>query len=107
VQSGSLLSIPYSLELNDIAAFLAIGVSGEAFGSMIKDQFDILYREGASNGRVLPICLHTFLMGQGFRAKHLEDALGYIMQHEGVWTPTAGELNDWYRRIAFGASLGA
>ncbi|MGE3148769.1 MAG: polysaccharide deacetylase family protein [Pseudorhodoplanes sp.] len=97
VRSGSLLSIPYSLEINDIGAFLAIGVSGENFGRMIRDQFDVLYREGETRGRVLAICLHTFLMGQPFRAKHLEEALRYILGHEGVWMATAGELNDWYR----------
>jgi len=97
VRSGSLLSIPYSLEINDIAAFLAIGVSGGDFGQMIRDQFDMLYREGEKTGRVMSICLHTFLIGQPFRAKHLDDALGYIMGHDGVWATTAGELNDWYR----------
>jgi peptidoglycan/xylan/chitin deacetylase (PgdA/CDA1 family) len=97
VKSGSLLSIPYSLEINDIAAFLAVGVSGADFGAMIRDQFDVLYREGATNGRVLAICLHTFLMGQAFRAKHLDEALSYIMQHDGLWAATAGEVNDWYR----------
>jgi peptidoglycan/xylan/chitin deacetylase (PgdA/CDA1 family) len=97
VRSGSLLSMPYSVEINDIASFLGIGVSGADFGSMIKDQFDVLYREGEKNCRVLPICLHTFLIGQPFRAKHLEEALAYIMQHDGVWATTAGEINDWYR----------
>lgn len=98
VKSGSLLSIPYSVEINDVASFLAIGVSGADFGAMIKDQFDTLYREGETNGRVLSICLHTFLIGQPFRAKHLDEALGYIMRHEGVWAATAGEVNDWYRQ---------
>jgi allantoinase len=97
VREGSLVSIPYSLEINDIAAFLVMGASAEDFGTMIKDQFDVLHREGETNARVLPICLHTFLLGQAFRAKHLDAALGYIMKHDDVWAPTAGELNDWYR----------
>ena len=97
VRSGSLLSMPYSIEINDMTAFLSIGVSGADFGNMIKDQFDVLYREGATNSRVLPICIHTFFMGQPFRAKHLDEALGYICGHEDVWLATAGELNDWYR----------
>jgi peptidoglycan/xylan/chitin deacetylase (PgdA/CDA1 family) len=97
VRSGSLLSIPYSLEINDIASFLVMGATAQDFGNMIRDQFDVMYGEGKSNGRVLAICLHTFLVGQAFRAKHLDAALGYVMQHDAVWTPTAGELNDWYR----------
>jgi len=100
VKQGSLLALPYSVEMNDIASFLAIGVSPADFGQMIRDQFDVLYREGATTARVLPICLHTFLMGQAFRAKHLDEALGYIMGHDGVWATTAGELHDWYRKTA-------
>lgn len=98
VRSGSLISIPYSIEINDMAAFLSIGVSGAEFGRMIRDQFDVLYHEGETNGRVLPICIHTFLLGQAFRAKHLDEALEYICNHEDVWFTTAGELNEWYRK---------
>lgn len=106
VRNGSLVALPYSLEINDIAAFLVAGVTAEDFGAMIRDQFDVLYREGAQNGRVLAICLHTFLVGQPFRAKHLDAALGYVMQHPDVWAPTAGELYDWYRAAQVGVTPG-
>lgn len=97
VRSGSLLSMPYSVEINDIPAILSIGLSGEAFGAQIRDQFDVLYAEGEHNARIMPICLHTFLSGQAFRAKHVAAALDYIAGHEKVRFATAGELNDWYR----------
>ncbi|MGR8949231.1 MAG: hypothetical protein ACU84Q_14370 [Gammaproteobacteria bacterium] len=51
-------------ELNDIPAFLNLGVSSETFGDMIIDQFDVLYEEGATNARCMPICLHTFQWGK-------------------------------------------
>ncbi|MFJ1315973.1 hypothetical protein ACIKQ2_19560, partial [Acinetobacter baumannii] len=41
-RSGSLISVPYSLELNDLPAFMSIGVSPADFGDMIVDQFDVL-----------------------------------------------------------------
>lgn len=97
VRSGSLISMPYSLEINDLSAHLGIGVTGVDFGGMIKDQFDVLYEEGKTNGRVMPICIHTFLTGQAFRAKHFDEALKYITGHDGVWLTTGGEINDWYR----------
>lgn len=97
VKKGSLISVPYTVELNDIPAFMNIGVSGEQFGDMIIDQFDVLYAEGRSNARIMPICLHTFLVGQPFRAKHLGRAFKYIAEHSGVWLTTADEVNDWYR----------
>lgn len=95
--TGSLISVPYTLELNDIPAIMNIGVTGEAFGDMIVDQFDVLYEEGASNARIMPICLHTFLVGQPFRAKHLKRAFHHIAGHPDVWMATGDEINDWYR----------
>ncbi len=97
VKKGSLLSMPYTVELNDIPAFLSLGLSAEAFGKQIVDQFDWLYEEGKTNARVMPICLHNFLIGQPFRAKYLDEALRYITSHKKVWLATAGEINDWYR----------
>ncbi|MFB4390418.1 MULTISPECIES: polysaccharide deacetylase family protein [unclassified Pseudomonas] len=96
-RSGSLISVPYSVELNDIPAIMNIGLSGKDFGDMIIDQFDVLYEEGRSNARIMPICLHTFLVGQPFRAKHLKRAFEYIAGHSDVWLATGDEINDWYR----------
>lgn len=97
VKSGSLISMPYSVEVNDLPLLLHFGASGEEMGQMIKDSFDVLYAEGADTARVLPICLHTFIAGQPFRWKHILAALEYIAGHDDVWLPTGGEINDWYR----------
>lgn len=97
-RTGSLISMPYSLELNDVPAFLNLGQSASGFADMIIDQFDVLYAEGKSNARIMPICLHTFLVGQPFRAKHLKRALEYIASHSHVWLTTGDEVNDWYRQ---------
>ena len=97
VRRGSLLSMPYSLDCNDLPAFLNFGMTADSFRQVITDQFDVLYAEGATNARVMPVCLHTFLSGQPFRVKQLDAALGYMLDHDHVWLPTAGEINDWYR----------
>jgi allantoinase len=96
-RTGSLISVPYSVEMNDIPAIMNIGLSGKQFGDMIIDQFDMLYEEGATNARVMPICLHTFLVGQAFRAKHLRRAFQYMASRKDVWLATGDEINDWYR----------
>ncbi len=97
VKSGSLISVPYSIEINDIPAFLDRGLGAEEFYRMIVDQFDVLYEDGAASGRVMAICLHPFLIGHAFRAKYLDKALGYIRQRAEVWVTRGGEINDWYR----------
>ncbi|WP_213773730.1 polysaccharide deacetylase family protein [Bradyrhizobium sp. dw_78] len=98
VKSGSLLSIPYSSEVNDIPAILDGKQSAESFGQMIKDQFDVLYEDGASTGRVMSICLHPFLIGHPFRSKYFAEALQHITSRQDVWLATGSEIIDWYRQ---------
>lgn len=98
VPSGSLLAMPYSLELNDVPAFQNVGLSSQAFGDMIIDQFDVLYEEGARNARCMPICLHTFWVGQPNKFKHLRRAFEHLARHKDVWLATADDVNDWYRQ---------
>ena len=70
----------------------------KAFGDMIIDQFDVLYNEGATNARCMPICLHTFFVGQPNKFKHLARAFEYIASHKDVWLTTGDEMNDWHRK---------
>ena len=69
---------------------------GEYFARICKAQFDQLYAEGAESGRVMCIALHPFLIGQPHRVKYLDDILGYIMSHDGVWQTTADEIAEYY-----------
>jgi allantoinase len=47
VKKGSMIAMPYSVEINDIPALLDLHQSPETFGQMICDQFDVLYEDGA------------------------------------------------------------
>ena len=62
-------SLPYSIEVNDLTAFLVQGLSASDYGQMLMDQFDVLYAEGENNGRVMPIGIHPFSLGQAYRFK--------------------------------------
>jgi allantoinase len=96
-RKGSLVAIPYTLEIGDIPVFLQHGSSGEAFYRMIVDQFDMMYEEGKKQPRVLAMALHPFLVGHPYRAQHLERALAYIRQHDDVWITTGSAIVDWYK----------
>ena len=95
VKKGKLISVPYSIELNDVPFFWN-SFEGEDFLQMCKDQFDTLYAEGAESGRVMCIALHPFLIGLPDRAKYLDKALEYILFHDGVWQTTADEIAEYY-----------
>jgi peptidoglycan/xylan/chitin deacetylase (PgdA/CDA1 family) len=98
VASGEMLSLPYSVELNDYTAFLEQGLSGEDFAQVIRDQFDVLYEDGAKTGRVMSICLHPFLVGHPHRSKHFAEALAHITSRLDVWLATGSEIADWHIR---------
>src|SRR5262249_35241391 len=74
VKKGALYSMPYSIEVNDIPAFLEHHRTGEEFYQLICDQFDGLYESGAQSARVMAIALHPFLIGHPHRAKYLDKA---------------------------------
>ena len=96
VKSGKLVSVPYSIELNDVPILGRNHHEGDYFARICKAQFDQLYKEGAESGRVMCIALHPYLIGQPHRIKYLDEILGYIMSHDGVWQTTADEIAEYY-----------
>jgi allantoinase len=93
-----MMSVPYSIELNDVTMFVGRGVSGEEFYQTVVDQFDQLYGEGRKSGRVMALCLHPFIVNQPFRQKYLDKALSYISKRAGVWLTTSDEIADHYAK---------
>jgi peptidoglycan/xylan/chitin deacetylase (PgdA/CDA1 family) len=98
VDGKSIVSVPYSYELNDMAAVVRSKSTPGEFERMIKDQFDVLYAEGEASGRVMAIALHPFIMGQPHRIAALERALKYICSFAGVWKATGSEIASHYQR---------
>ncbi|MBA3368200.1 MAG: polysaccharide deacetylase family protein [Geodermatophilaceae bacterium] len=100
-----MLSIPYSIELNDVTLFVVKSFTGPEFLQTVKDQLDQLYLDAADTGRVMALCLHPFSVNQPFRQRYLDDALAYVAGHEGVWLSTTDEIEAEYRRQTPGQSL--
>jgi peptidoglycan/xylan/chitin deacetylase (PgdA/CDA1 family) len=96
VKTGRLISIPYSLEMNDVIVYNTYLGSPRHYGEMIRAQFDQLYAEGADSGRVMCIPLHPFLIGQPHRLRPFAEALEYITSHDKVWVTTGAEIAEWY-----------
>jgi allantoinase len=101
VKTGTMVSMPYSAELNDIPALLGLHQSPEHFGRMICDQFDVLYEDGAVTGRVMSICVHPFLIGHPHRSKYFDAALKHITSRQEVWLAKGSEILDWFMKTSF------
>jgi allantoinase len=57
-----------------------------------------VYADGATNGRVMVLNLHPWIMGQPWRIVYLDQALGHIDAHQGVWKATGGQVIDWFKQ---------
>lgn len=95
-----MLALPYSVQTNDVPAYFDRKASVPEFERTLKEQFDVLYREGETSGRVMAIAVHPFVTGQPHRIGALDRALEYICAHEGVWCATGREIVEHYRRSA-------
>ena len=96
VKSGRLISVPYSLEMNDLVVYLFYFGPARHYTEILKRQFDQLYAEGAESGQVMCIPLHPFLVGQPHRIGPFAEALEYITGHDQVWLTTGREIAEWY-----------
>jgi peptidoglycan/xylan/chitin deacetylase (PgdA/CDA1 family) len=94
---GPLVSVPYTLELNDIPVMVVQHHASPAWVERCRDQFDRLYAEGARNPRVMAIAVHPYIHGVPHRIKYFEAVYDYIRRKKGVWFTTGEEIADWYR----------
>jgi allantoinase len=92
----TIVSMPYTYQLNDKSSIENRFVSAEGFKQMICDQFDVLYKEGAKSGRVMAIALHPYLIGVPHRIGAFDAALKYICKHKKVWKATGAEIAQHY-----------
>ena len=91
--AGRLLAVPYPQELNDSSAIIGRRVGADAFADMIVDQFDEMLEQSADEPLVMGIALHSYVVGQPFRLRHLRRALQHIAsRRETLWITTAGAI---------------
>lgn len=80
------LVIPYTLDVNDMKFSVPPGFSAPSgFFEYLRDTFDVLYREGKTQPKMMSVGLHARLAGRPGRAAALERFLDYVLQHEDVW----------------------
>ncbi len=102
-RAGPILSIPYSIEVNDSPALVFRQQAADTFATMIVDQFDEMLRLSAKYPLVCSIVLHPFIVGQPFRLRALRRALAHVVAHRGdVWLARPGELARYVEALPTG-----
>ena len=96
-RTGSLISIPYTVEINDVVISAVQQQPSDEILRRGRDHFDRLYQDGANAPRVMAISIHPYLTGVPHRIRYLEALYDHILGHDGVVMWTGGEILDWYR----------
>ena len=94
--AGPLVSVPYSVELNDLPMMVLQHRPSAEWLIRCRDTFDRLYAEGADRPRVMAMAVHPYVSGVPHRIAAFEAVYDYIAQHNDVWMATGDEICDWY-----------
>ena len=105
-KTGKLVSMPYSLEVNDVITYSVHGYSPQRYTDILIRHFDQLLKEGETSGTVMCIPLHAYLVSQPHRLAIFEAALKHICAHkDDVWFATGAEIAAHYRAHHWDQSL--
>jgi len=94
---GAVVSMPYTVEMNDIAMMALQHHPSEEWLRRGIDHFDRLYAEGEKTARVMAISVHPYISGVPHRIGYLERLYEYILQRPGVAMWTGEKILDWYK----------
>jgi allantoinase len=93
---GPLITLPYSVELNDIPMMLVQHHESDYLLRRTIDQFERLYAEGEKRAKILALAIHPYISGQPHRMKYLEQIYDFANRHKGVLHWNGAEILDWY-----------
>lgn len=94
---GPIVSVPYTVETNDITVFALQQHSSEEFLKRGIDQFEQLYKDSENSARVMAISLHNYISGAPHRIKYVEALFEHIKKHDDVVIWTGAQVLDWYK----------
>jgi peptidoglycan/xylan/chitin deacetylase (PgdA/CDA1 family) len=93
---GPLVTLPYTIELNDIPMMIVQHHESDYLLKRAIDQFDRLYAEGKERAKIVSLAIHPYISGQPHRIKYLEAIYDYVNRFEGVVHWNGAEILDWY-----------
>jgi peptidoglycan/xylan/chitin deacetylase (PgdA/CDA1 family) len=95
-RGGELVTLPYSLELNDIAMMVVQHHAAGEFVTRSMDYFERVYREGRERAKIMAIAVHPYISGVPHRIKYFESVLRRLRKQKGVLFWNGAQILDWY-----------
>ncbi|PZW48298.1 hypothetical protein C8P66_10545 [Humitalea rosea] len=98
--NGPLVTLPYSVELNDIPMMIVQHHESGYWKQRVMDQFQRLHAEGGDRPKIMAIAIHPYISGQPHRIRYLEEIYQEIAGYDGVLHWNGEQIYDWYNGVA-------
>ena len=95
--NGDMCALPLMWELDDVNALSDRRLPIDRYARLLQESFDGLYEGSRESGLLLAFNLHPWLIGQPFRVRFLDEALGHMVRRQGVWAATGSQIAEWFR----------
>ncbi len=93
---GPLLSIPYTLELNDSPLYAGQNMSSSEIYDRLLDTLEVFERELKTQPRILTLALHPHLIGVPHRFAYLERMLDLLQKRDDTVFVVGRQIANWY-----------
>jgi hypothetical protein len=99
---GRMLSLPYSLELNDSVVYAIEKHSSSEMGLRVRETVRTFEREIARSGqpRILTLPVHPHLTGVPHRIGFFRDVLDMLLERRDTVFMVGAQIADWYTRAS-------
>jgi len=96
---GPMLTMPYSVELNDIPIMMIQYHRAEELYDRVVAQFERLYEESGDEGaKVMGLAVHPYISGVPHRIGWFERALTHMASRPGALFWQGRQIMDWYQK---------
>ncbi|MGE0311745.1 MAG: polysaccharide deacetylase family protein [Lautropia sp.] len=105
---GPILSVPYAHDLNDSFECVSRRTPSQLYCEALIDQFDEMLEESRRRPLVMPIVLHSFILGQPYRLRHFRRVIEHICRHrDRIWLTRPGAICDYIETLPAGIVPGS
>ena len=101
-KKGSIVGLPYTQELNDLAMQLIQGHRAQEYGDRAIREFDQLIEDATAepgSTRIMCFTLHPYIMGVPHRAREIRRILEHVCNRDDTFVWTGEEILDWYKSV--------
>ncbi|MSQ71192.1 MAG: hypothetical protein EXR27_07875 [Betaproteobacteria bacterium] len=96
IAGRKMVAVPKLFDVNDVTNYSLAAHAPSTYVEIFCRSFDVLYEEGARDGRMLSLSAHAAMYGRPFGVSAVEECIRYARSFPDVWYATGQQVADWW-----------